>query len=127
VSPISLEGRESCGPPPSWIDGVRHDFHQLPIYEITCNVLLDLEAVETRWLADSQRPGIGAAGAIDLRTEAGRSAVHQALMSKAEQEELTGEQRDELARRLAKLLGIDYEELRAKRLLQLMNPQEIRR
>ena len=62
---------------------------------------------------------------LDLRTEAARRVVVEALLSKAQKEDLDGQQKDELARRLAKLLGIDYDELLAKRVLQLMDRQEV--
>jgi peptidoglycan/xylan/chitin deacetylase (PgdA/CDA1 family) len=68
---------------------------------------------------------IGLPGPLDLRTEAGRHKVVRGLIDLAGREAMTGRQKDELAARLAKFLGIDYEALAAKRLLQLMNAREV--
>jgi peptidoglycan/xylan/chitin deacetylase (PgdA/CDA1 family) len=63
---------------------------------------------------------------LDLRTEAGRHRVVLGLLDLAEREDMTGRQRNELAERLARLLEIDYEALVRKRILQMMNVQELR-
>jgi peptidoglycan/xylan/chitin deacetylase (PgdA/CDA1 family) len=48
------------------------------------------------------------------------------LVQWADSQNLTGEQKDQVAARLARCLQIDYDELRAKRILQVMNQQEVR-
>ena len=93
-----------------------------PVFNLICSYML--------WkhgglLGDKGRK-LGLDVYMDLRTETGRALVLEALMSKAQKENLTGKQKDELAERLAELLGIDYEQLIAKRMLQLMNHQEIK-
>jgi len=62
---------------------------------------------------------------LDLRTEAARHRVVRSLLERGEREKLTGQQKDELASRLGRFLGIDYEALSAKRMFHLMNAQEL--
>ena len=62
---------------------------------------------------------------LDLRTEAARHRVVRGLIEHSERERMTGEQKDRLAARLARLLEIDYEALSRKRILQIMNPREL--
>ncbi len=62
---------------------------------------------------------------LDLRTEVGRHKVVLGLMDLADRENLTGRQKDELARRLGEFLGIDYEALAAKRMFHMMNAREL--
>lgn len=69
---------------------------------------------------------IGIAGPVDTRTEAARHKVVLQLMALSEREALTGCQKDDLAARLATLLGIDYAALVRSRILQLMNDTELR-
>jgi hypothetical protein len=69
---------------------------------------------------------LGIAGPIDTRSEAARHKIVRQLIELSEREALSGLQKDDLAARLAKFLGIDYEALTAKRVLQLMNTDELR-
>ena len=68
---------------------------------------------------------VGLKGALDLRNEIGRHKVVRGLIEIAERENMTGLQKDELAARLARFLKIDYDRLKAKRILQLMNAHEL--
>ena len=68
---------------------------------------------------------LGIAQPVDLHTEAARGRVTAGLFARCDGENLSGEQRNELLQRLAKLLGLDYSAFEASRLLQLMRPQEI--
>jgi hypothetical protein len=68
---------------------------------------------------------VGLTEPLDLRTEAGRHAVVMGLLKFAERENMGGRQKDELARRLALLLKVDYDALLAKRLLRIMNRQQV--
>jgi len=92
-----------------------------PVFHMICSYML--------WKHGGIVPGqgreLGLDVPMDLRTEVARRVVVEALLSKAEKEDLDGQQKDELARQLAKLLGIDYDEVLAKRILQLMNRQEV--
>jgi peptidoglycan/xylan/chitin deacetylase (PgdA/CDA1 family) len=69
---------------------------------------------------------LGLAQPMDLRTEAGRHQVVLGLIALAAREQMTGADKDALAARLAKFLGLDYEALAATRIVQLMNPREVK-
>jgi peptidoglycan/xylan/chitin deacetylase (PgdA/CDA1 family) len=95
--------------------------HELPVFNLICSYML--------WkrrgmiVADGQK--IGLAGPLDLHDEPSRHRVVRGLIEAAERDHLTGEQKDDLAARLAELLGVDYATLKAKRILQLMNHGEL--
>jgi peptidoglycan/xylan/chitin deacetylase (PgdA/CDA1 family) len=93
-----------------------------PVFNLICSYLL--------WKHGGVLPGkgreLGLDVVMDLRTEAGRKLVTDAILSKAHKEALTSQGKDELVAQLAKLLGIDYDEVLAKRILQLMSGQEIK-
>lgn len=95
--------------------------HEIPIFNLTCSYLLWQRRGEQ---LDSGRD-LGLAGRMDLRTELGRHKVVRGLIDLSVRENLTGVQKNELARRLAGILGIDYSALAAKRILQLMNAREV--
>ena len=63
---------------------------------------------------------------LEARSEEGRRRTEAALMSHAQEEGMTARERDDLAARVAAALGVDYAGLRARRLLHLMNPLEVR-
>jgi peptidoglycan/xylan/chitin deacetylase (PgdA/CDA1 family) len=95
--------------------------HELPVFNLICSYMLwkrrGEHSIEAREL--------GLAESMDLRTELGRHRVVCGLIDLSERKNLTGEQKNELAKRLAAVLGIDYAQLVAKRILQLMNAKEL--
>jgi len=95
--------------------------HEMPIFNLMCSYLLwkrrQGQMIEAREL--------GLPEPMDLRTEAGRHRIVRSLIELSERENLTGRQKNELAARLAAILGLDYAHLAAKRILQLMNPREL--
>jgi peptidoglycan/xylan/chitin deacetylase (PgdA/CDA1 family) len=95
--------------------------HEMPIFNLTCSYMLWKRRGEQM---DSSRD-LGLSEPMDLRTELGRHRVVRGLIELSDRENLTGRQKNELARRLAQILGIDYSALAAKRILQLMNAQEV--
>jgi peptidoglycan/xylan/chitin deacetylase (PgdA/CDA1 family) len=95
--------------------------HEIPIFNLTCSYLLWKRRGEQ---LDSAKD-LGLSGPMDLRTELGRHRVVRGLIERSERENLTGLQKNVLARRLAQILGIDYSVIAAKRLLQLMNAREV--
>jgi peptidoglycan/xylan/chitin deacetylase (PgdA/CDA1 family) len=95
--------------------------YQRPIFNLITSYVLWKRRGQV--IQDGSQFGLGQP--LDLRDEIGRHRVVQALIDLAERERLTGCQKDELAGRLAKFLGIDYEELVGKRILQLMNAREL--
>lgn len=95
--------------------------HEVPVFNLMCSYLL--------WKRRGERlvaaKDLGISDTMDLRTELGRHRVVLSLIAISERENLTGLQKNELVRRLAATLGIDYSELTAKRILQLMNAREV--
>jgi len=94
---------------------------QRPIFNLSCSYLL--------W---QRRGSFFPAGKdldleepMDLRTEASRHAIVLKLVHRSFEQDLTGTQKDEIVRRLARMLGVDYQQLVAKRILHLMTPAEI--
>jgi peptidoglycan/xylan/chitin deacetylase (PgdA/CDA1 family) len=95
--------------------------HQLPVFNLIISYMLwqrrEVQSIDLR--------AIGLAESMDLRKEPGRHLVVRGLLDLSERENLSGQQKDEIAGRLAAILGIDYAQLTAKRLLQLMNAHEL--
>jgi len=94
---------------------------QVPVFNLICSYLL--------W---KRRGGLldigtelGLKPPLDLRSEARRYAIVQTLMDNCVRDKLDVRQKNEVAGTLAKLLDIDYALLLSKRILQLMNTQEI--
>lgn len=95
--------------------------HEMPIFNLMCSYLL----WKRRGEGMIEARELGLSEPMDVRTEAGRHRVVRSLIELSERENLTGRQKNELAARLAAILGLDYAHLTAKRILQLMNPQEL--
>ncbi len=93
----------------------------MPVFNLICSYML------WKRRADPLRPipDLGLTQAMDLSTQLGRHKVVRSLVERAERENLTGRDKNEIARRLGRALGIDYGELTKKRILQLMNAQEV--
>jgi peptidoglycan/xylan/chitin deacetylase (PgdA/CDA1 family) len=93
----------------------------MPVFNLICSYML--------WKRRADRlapiPELGLTQTMDLSTQLGRHKVVRSLVERAERENLTGREKNEIARHLAGALGIDYVELSAKRILQLMNAQEV--
>jgi len=70
-------------------------------------------------------PDMGLHEPWDLRSEDGRKQVVSALEQVASREGLSGYQKNDLLERLSNLLGLDYAAFVAKRLVQIMRPEEI--
>jgi peptidoglycan/xylan/chitin deacetylase (PgdA/CDA1 family) len=96
--------------------------HTYPVFNLICSYMLWKHRSEV--LRES--PELGINHSPDLRTEPGRHKVVRSLIDFAERENMSGQQKDELAAKFARWLGVDYEQLKRKRILQLMNEQELR-
>jgi hypothetical protein len=94
---------------------------QLPVFNLTCSYLLWKRRGERS--VDLRELGLGEG--LDLRTQLGRHKVVRGLIDVTDRENLTGEQKNDVVRRLAGILGIDYGAILAKRMLQLMNAGEV--
>lgn len=95
--------------------------YQIPIFNLTCSYMLWKRRGER--LSAAQE--LGLSEPVDLTTELGRHHIVRTLIERSERENLTGLQKNEIARRLADSLGFDYTAFAAKRMLQLMNAQEV--
>lgn len=94
---------------------------QLPVFNVICSYMLWKGSRQV--IADGS--SIGLPGPLYPRTEEGQMAILRRLLEVTEHENKTGAEKDEVAGRLARLLQIDYAELKRKRILQLMNTAEL--
>jgi peptidoglycan/xylan/chitin deacetylase (PgdA/CDA1 family) len=95
--------------------------HELPVFNLFCSYLLWKRRGEQLPAARE----LGLCERMDLRTEQGRHRVVRSLIEKSEQENLTGQEKNEMVRNLAQYLGLDYAAIACKRILQLMNAREV--
>jgi len=94
---------------------------EVPVFGLITSYVL----WKRRGVVISDGQDLGLAGSLDLRTEAGRHQVVLDLLKVAEQKQMNGRQRDDLARKLAMFLKVDYDALVEKRLLRIMNRREL--
>jgi peptidoglycan/xylan/chitin deacetylase (PgdA/CDA1 family) len=95
--------------------------HEMPVFNLTCSYILwKSRGKHVHWPLELEMPKT-----IDLTTEPGRHRVVRHLIDLSERENLTGRQKNELAQCLARALGFDYQTFSSKRILQLMNAQEV--
>jgi peptidoglycan/xylan/chitin deacetylase (PgdA/CDA1 family) len=95
---------------------------QRPVFKLISSYML----WKARDLGRVDLKEFGVDAPVALSSVESREEFVSRLLQWAAPRDLTGEQRDEIAARLAQRLGIDYPELRAKRILQLMNRQEVK-
>jgi peptidoglycan/xylan/chitin deacetylase (PgdA/CDA1 family) len=94
---------------------------ELPVFNLMCSYLLWKRRYETIPNGES----VGLPGPLDLGSDASRFAIVRRLIEAAERDNKSGQQKDEVVASLAALLQIDYRDLKAKRILQLMNGREL--
>jgi peptidoglycan/xylan/chitin deacetylase (PgdA/CDA1 family) len=94
--------------------------HQMPIFNLACSYMLWKR--RERKVLDGQ--SVSLPGQWDITSEAGRRSVVDKLLALVEERHLTGAQKNEVARELARSLEFDYEEFCRRRILQVMAPQE---
>lgn len=92
-----------------------------PIFDDACSYLLWKGKPTKLDLRDLT----GQDGEFDISRAAARGAVRDYLIGFVRQHKLPAEEKDALAARLARQLWIDYDELCAKRMLHLLNPEEV--
>jgi len=93
----------------------------MPVFNLICSYMLWKRRAEPL----APIPELGLTQVPELSTELGRHKVVRSLIERAEREDLTGREKNEIARCLARALGINYEALNGKRILQLMNAKEV--
>jgi len=95
--------------------------HNLPLFNHICSYMLWKrrgQVLSTPGLTDSPLR-------LDLRSKETQAAAFQELVQFAEDRRLSAEEKDQLARRLASALDIDYDEFVRMRMLHRMNPAEV--
>jgi peptidoglycan/xylan/chitin deacetylase (PgdA/CDA1 family) len=96
-----------------------------PVFGMFCSYLLwksPRESVSSGELLP------GAADATwDLRSPAGRRNALESIVRHAERQRLSADAKDDLARRIACALQLDYDQLGTSRVLRLMTPDEVAR
>ncbi|MFQ5691312.1 MAG: polysaccharide deacetylase family protein [Gemmatimonadota bacterium] len=94
--------------------------HGVPIFPLACSYLM--------WKHGGRVEGVevdGLSSSLDLTTETGHRDALRALTRHAREHRLRDEEKQELARRLAEALELDYEHLLRERIVQLMGPEEV--
>jgi peptidoglycan/xylan/chitin deacetylase (PgdA/CDA1 family) len=95
---------------------------ELPVFSLICSYIM--------WKARGQGPvglkELGVPQAVVLDSEEARQQAVDQLVAWADGQDISGAQKNEIAARLAQLLNVDYRELVAKRILQLMNQREVK-
>lgn len=95
--------------------------YRRPVFNLICSYML----WKKRGSVIHDASALGLNQPLDLRTESSRHQVVRKLNDLAASQNMSGAQKDGLAARLAALLGVDYEALAVKRVLQIMSPQEL--
>lgn len=93
-----------------------------PVFDPFCSYLL----WKARGRALDLRALTGEGGRVELSDGGARAAAVSALRGFAAGRGLSAEGKDELLRAVARGVGVDYEELSARRVLHLVNPSEVR-
>jgi len=93
---------------------------ELPVFNLICSYMLwkRRDAV----IADGRSAGLP--GPLDPRNDESRFRIVRRLIEQSADK--SGRQKDEIAAQLARLLHINYSDLKEKRILQLMNGGELR-
>jgi peptidoglycan/xylan/chitin deacetylase (PgdA/CDA1 family) len=94
---------------------------QRPVFSLICSYML----WKARNLGRVELREFGVENPASLDSAESREAAVSQIVLWADQQDINGEQKDQIAASLAQRLGIDYEELRGKRILQLMNRGEV--
>ena len=95
---------------------------EVPIFSLICSYIM--------WKAREQGMvdlrEFGGAQAVALESEAERQTAINQIIAWADGQNNSGAWKNEIAARLAQSLGIDYQQLLGKRILQLMNQREVK-
>src|SRR5215813_8407910 len=93
-----------------------------PVFDLICSYML--------WKGRNTTPDlrqiVGQGAKLDLSIDAARAAAYDHLIGFARRRKLSLEEKDALAMELARRLRIDYDALCARRILHLLNPEEVR-
>jgi peptidoglycan/xylan/chitin deacetylase (PgdA/CDA1 family) len=98
-----------------------YSHHQRPVFNLICSYLL----WKRRDRVLEKASDLGLAGTMDLRSEQSRFKIVRQLVLDADAVNLSGSQKDDMARRLAGMLDLDYDTLLGERKFFLMNRAEL--
>jgi len=113
---------KSYGFPVTVYQTTYHTDFQTPVFNLVTSYML----WKRRGTVIPDGSDLGLTEPLDLRTEAGRHRVVQSLTERGKRENMSGQQKHELALYLGRFLGVDYEALSAMRMFHLMNANELR-
>ena len=95
---------------------------QCPIFQLICSYMLwKARGKETLDLKE-----LGVQEPVNLASPESRQRAAVQIVQWADAQNFTGKQKNEIAARLAERLSIDYQELVEKRILQIMNAEEVK-
>jgi len=92
-----------------------------PIFNLACSYIL----WKQRGKVFDVGSRFGLPNTMDLRTENSRQAIVTELVTRARDRKSPEAEKNQIAEELAHAVGVDYEELVSKRILQLMRPHEV--
>jgi len=95
---------------------------ELPVFGLICSYMM----WKARGRGTLDLKEIGVSQSVVLGSADARQRAVDQLVEWADGRGLSGVQKNDIAERLAQLLNIDYQELVAKRILQLMNQREVK-
>lgn len=93
-----------------------------PVFDVACSYLLWKGRERTIDLTSL----IGRDASFDLLSEQARTAAFEQIRQFSRKQKLSAPEKDELLGMIAKKLSVDYDELVARRVLQLVNPVEVK-
>jgi peptidoglycan/xylan/chitin deacetylase (PgdA/CDA1 family) len=94
---------------------------QRPVFNLICSYMM----WKARDIGTADFTEFGSTESVLLNSSESRQDALEQLLRWVEARDLSGEQKDQVAARLAQVLGVDYQKLREKRVLQLMSREEI--
>lgn len=94
---------------------------RVPVYSLICSYIL----WKSRAAVLRSAPSMGIGGDIPLGALEDRQTAVSQMVAFADREQLSTEQKNDLAGELASRVGVDYQQLLRQRVLQLMTPEEI--
>lgn len=98
-----------------------HVYHNRPVFNVICPYIL----WKGQQMTLDLKKVTGQEGRVDLSTSGARLDVVTKIAHFVEQNKLSSEEKDGIAANLAKQLKIDYDALLAKRIMNLLTPQEV--
>jgi peptidoglycan/xylan/chitin deacetylase (PgdA/CDA1 family) len=96
--------------------------HNKPVFDVVCSYLL----WKGRSMIVNGKDLVAGDARLDLRTAAGRDAALAKIERVVSGNRFSVDEKNELAATLAERVGVDYEAILCRRMLHLMNPDEVR-